>query len=132
MCVRSLQQQKVWRSLKRQLIPCLGKQEMTAFNSESFQIEINLELDSTNQTPSTVASSHSLTFSAIRAPLSAMAMATKAQSQKIFEKLKTKPANRVSGHSSISRRKANNGRYALIVVRRIQPGHPSLLAYTFA
>ena len=56
------------------------------------------------------------------------AMATKQQSQKIFEKLKTKPANRVSPLKLGLRLPLTISRSALTVARRIQHGLRFLLA----
>ena len=61
--------------------------------------------------------------------------ATKAQSQKIFEKLKTKPANKVYDYQvpELRRSRELSGyRYALIAVRRTQHGHQYHWVYTFA
>jgi ADP-ribosylation factor GTPase-activating protein 2/3 len=67
------------------------------------------------------------------------ALATKQQSQKIFEKLKTKQANKVTSHPcpwpnfQLLRRLMHcAGRYALTVVRTIQLGRPSLLVSIYA
>jgi hypothetical protein len=60
------------------------------------------------------------------------ALASKSQSQKIFEKLRTKPANRVSmphvkiGYGSEVADEDANSRYASIAGRRIQHGPPYL------
>ena len=62
-----------------------------------------------------------------------MALATKAQSQKIFEKLKTKPANKVSAAAYtniISSIHSLFSRCVSIVAPRIPHGPPFLSAYT--
>ena len=64
-----------------------------------------------------------------------MATATKAESQKIFEKLKTKPANKVG--KSVERGRYQSApdedhRYALIAEQKTQLGPQCHLAYTFA
>ena len=64
------------------------------------------------------------------------ALASKLESQKIFEKLKTKPANRVSKHATchfdmeILTNGFVTGRYALIVGKKIRRGLLFLLAFT--
>lgn len=61
--------------------------------------------------------------------------ATKAQSQKIFEKLKTKPANKVHRFEVLKLHYTfvlSVYRYALTAVRRTQRGLQYLLVYTCA
>ena len=62
-----------------------------------------------------------------------MSSATKAQSQKIFEKLKTKPANKVGLFHSIigfSIHRLKIDRYASTAAPKIQLGLRSLLVFT--
>lgn len=57
--------------------------------------------------------------------------ASKTESQKVFEKLKTKPANKV-GSTPQMLSQADDYRLASIVVQRTQPGLPSHSASIFA
>lgn len=61
-----------------------------------------------------------------------MALATKAQSQKIFEKLKTKPANKVCEAALNILATIDKVRYVLIAGPKTQHGLRYHSAYTFA